>query len=459
MKSFRWTLLAVTAIACGLALTISVSAGERPEAVSPGNGSGTVIAGACPSFSWGAVAGATSYELVTYQVPEGLSAKASPSDLKELWRVTVPGSARSWTPPANRCFSHGGSYAWAVRAVVDGQPGTWSEANLFTIEKAPSAEEVRGTIAELRRYLVVSRTRRAGTRGAESKLRTRSSATPRATPTALRARMADGGIRRAAGAAERAGGLHSLKSASGTPSLGTPSLTIDSSLSLGSSSSVFKNGKVFLWDDTVGNLALGDSALASVSSYASENTAVGQDALRNTAGNAVSFVYGSFNTASGFEALYHNTTGFDNTASGWEALYRNTTGAFNTVSGYEALYFNTTGSGNIAIGTFAGYAAGYGGASDNYDIFIGNLGYASDSGVTRIGDFHQKSAFIAGIDGVNVGSSGTTVLINSSGQLGTSTSSRRFKQGIENMGDVTDKLYELRPVIFRYKQWVREAIK
>ena len=63
----------------------------------------------------------------------------------------------------------------------------------------------------------------------------------------------------------------------------------------------------------------------------------------------------STNTASGYAALYSNTTGSSNTASGYRALYSNTTGSNNTASGYEALYSNTTGSGNIA----SGYAALY----------------------------------------------------------------------------------------------------
>ena len=41
--------------------------------------------------------------------------------------------------------------------------------------------------------------------------------------------------------------------------------------------------------------------------------------------------------------------------------------------------------------------------------------------------------------------------VNSNGQLGTLTSSRRFKEDIYNMSDSTSKLYELRPVTFYYK--------
>ncbi len=63
---------------------------------------------------------------------------------------------------------------------------------------------------------------------------------------------------------------------------------------------------------------------------------------------------------------------------------------------------------------------------------------------------NQVAAYIAGIYGANIGS-GTTVFINSNGQLGTSTSSRRFKEQIRDMGDSTNALMKLRPVTFLYK--------
>jgi hypothetical protein len=48
-------------------------------------------------------------------------------------------------------------------------------------------------------------------------------------------------------------------------------------------------------------------------------------------------------------------------------------------------------------------------------------------------------------------SGGTPVFIKSDGQLGTLTSSRRFKEEIEDIGQDSRVLFELRPVRFRYK--------
>jgi hypothetical protein len=57
---------------------------------------------------------------------------------------------------------------------------------------------------------------------------------------------------------------------------------------------------------------------------------------------------------------------------------------------------------------------------------------------------------MAGISGVNVGAQ-PAVLVNSSGQLGVNTSSRRFKTDIHPIGANSDPLMKLRPVSFHYK--------
>src|SRR5205085_12330821 len=76
-------------------------------------------------------------------------------------------------------------------------------------------------------------------------------------------------------------------------------------------------------------------------------------------------------------------------------------------------------------------------------------GSATESNVTRLGNT-QTSAFIAGVYGVTV-SSGLAVFINSSGQLGTVSSSARYKDDIRDMGNQSQRLQQLRPVTFHYK--------
>jgi hypothetical protein len=63
----------------------------------------------------------------------------------------------------------------------------------------------------------------------------------------------------------------------------------------------------------------------------------------------------------------------------------------------------------------------------------------------------QSAAFIAGIYGVKTRTAGTAVFIDSSGHLGTVSSSIRYKEDVQPMAEASDRLLKLRPVQFRYK--------
>jgi len=192
-----------------------------------------------------------------------------------------------------------------------------------------------------------------------------------------------------------------------------------------------------------------------------DNTAGGSGALQfNTTGSYNSAfgaaaldanVTGNMNAASGFSALSNNTTGTNNTASGAFALEGNTTGSQNTALGQFALGANATGNNNIAVGN---QAANNVSGSNSNNIHIGSQGLANDSGAIRIGTPGAQSSFVAaGVRGITTGSNDAVpVMIDSSGQLGTVSSSRRFKADIQDMGDASSDLLRLRPVTFRYKQ-------
>ncbi len=222
------------------------------------------------------------------------------------------------------------------------------------------------------------------------------------------------------------------------------------------------------------NAAIGSSAL-SLNSTGNNNTASGYGALYsdtasgNTANGALALhanTTGSDSVAAGFLAMYLNTTGSYNTAAGYEALSANTTGSYDTAIGAEAQMSNTTGSYNTAIGQQALYSATSGDniavgryaggniTTGSYNIEIGNVGLSNDNGVIRIGDSSINGAtFIAGIRAISTGiNNAVPVLIDSNGQLGTSSSSRRFKEDINDMGDASSGLLRLRPVTFRYKK-------
>src|SRR5579884_785522 len=202
------------------------------------------------------------------------------------------------------------------------------------------------------------------------------------------------------------------------------------------------NGYFALYSNTTGgsNTVNGCQALQ-FNTTGSDNTAEGVDALQYNS-------TGYYNTANGAQALVLNTTGYQNTANGGGALFYNTTGNNNTAEGEDALLDNGTGSNNIALG----YGAGANLTSGNNNIDIGNTGIAAESSTIRIGsEGTQTATYIAGIDGAT-SLNGVTVFINANGQLGTRRSSRRFKKDIHTMNSASDKLMQLRPVTFRYKQ-------
>ncbi len=63
------------------------------------------------------------------------------------------------------------------------------------------------------------------------------------------------------------------------------------------------------------------------------------------------------------------------------------------------------------------------------------------------------SFFAAGVRGVTTGNNDAIpVVIDSNGQLGTVSSSRRFKEDIQDMGEASSGLLRLRPVSFRYQK-------
>ena len=139
----------------------------------------------------------------------------------------------------------------------------------------------------------------------------------------------------------------------------------------------------------------------------------------------------------------------DNTAVGANTLQSNTEGLGNTALGTFALENNTTGIRNTALGSSAGNNLTTG--QDNLDI--DNAGVAGESGTIRIGDgaFHSRT-FIAAMRGVTTGvGDAIPVVIDSAGQLGTMSSSRRFKKEIKTMDKASEAILGLKPVTFHYK--------
>ena len=219
--------------------------------------------------------------------------------------------------------------------------------------------------------------------------------------------------------------LFSLTTGSANTAVGWYSLFSDTG---GSFNTGVGAGTLVLNNNGEKNTAIGVAALL-LNTDGFENTGIGALALLN---NGI----GIQNTAIGGSALQNNTGGGGNTATGFLALSSNTDGDLNTAYGDQALKFNTSGSSNIALGNSAGNNV----VTADHVICIGALGEdVSDS--CYIGNIFMSAS-----------SSGSAVFVNAAGKLGTSTSSRRFKQEIQPMDKASKTLFALKPVSFRYKK-------
>jgi hypothetical protein len=194
---------------------------------------------------------------------------------------------------------------------------------------------------------------------------------------------------------------------------------------------------------------------------ASDNNAFGAFALLNndSSGNGLA----DFNNAHGPNALFSNVDGDENEAFGDDAMEENTTGSENTAMGDDSLDSNTTGSDNTAVGKEAansiidghdnvaiGHNAGIGIVHSSNIIAIGAeaAGIFADDGPT---------CFIGSIFGEPTGDTGSTtaVFIDSNNNLGTISSSRRYKHDIKPMDKASDVILALKPVTFKYNSDVK----
>jgi len=174
----------------------------------------------------------------------------------------------------------------------------------------------------------------------------------------------------------------------------------------------------------------------------------------STAGNILKagtrFVHntGTNNTFAGINSGTFTTSGTgQNVALGAVSLPVVTTGANNTALGYNTLSLVTTGSTNIAIGSSAGSTL----TTGSGNIYIGaNASAAAEASITRIGS-GQAKCFVSGIRGVTTDQpNGQAVLISSTGQMGTVSSSRKVKQNIQAMEAKSERVYDLKPRTFTY---------
>jgi hypothetical protein len=187
--------------------------------------------------------------------------------------------------------------------------------------------------------------------------------------------------------------------------------------SWGNSFSGYTAGSGFIYGGSTSSLAatpdhtiiISPTAPSSITSAATDNIAVGHNALNAVASNincvalgsaALANATGSNNIGIGYKAGNAISSGTDNIAIGVNALLSNQTGNYNVAIGNSALQ-NSTGSGNVAIGYQAlqNYGAGTGNVAIGYQALLSST---SGSNNTAMG-YQALSANVSGTDNVALG--------------------------------------------------------
>ena len=125
--------------------------GAAPIAVSPATAAGVArVESRCPTFLWGAVESAESYELLVYESTEDAVGQDSSRGRVVLLKE-FPGSVHGWVPTSGDCLERGGLYGWTVRAVFPDGASEWSDPSVFDIAATLSSAEARELLLALRR--------------------------------------------------------------------------------------------------------------------------------------------------------------------------------------------------------------------------------------------------------------------------------------------------------------------
>lgn len=205
--------------------------------------------------------------------------------------------------------------------------------------------------------------------------------------------------------------------------------------------------------DSSGNFTANILSIADVTM--SGNLILGANPSTSTSGNVFKDIntpfihnFGTSNTFLGEYAGNFTMTGSgQNTVVGAFAFGSNSAGESNTGMGYTAFPDCVSGTNNIAIGVGAAGSL----ITGNGNIYINaNASTSNESATTRIGT-SQTKCFVAGVRGrTTTNNNAVAVLVDSAGQLGTVSSSKRYKHDIKDMNDASAQIFNLRPVTFAY---------
>jgi hypothetical protein len=190
------------------------------------------------------------------------------------------------------------------------------------------------------------------------------------------------------------------------------------------------------------NIFLGTIA-ANYTLTGTNNSCVGRSSM-------AALTSGSKNSCLGDLSLQSITQGNENVSMGYASLNAVTTGSNNCSVGRQSLTQLTTGSYNSHFGQPLSITYT---SSESSNILIANSGTAAESnklriGVAGTGNGQVSKCYIAAINGVTV--TGNALLCSTAGQLGTVSSSIRYKENVEDLGGESSGIMNLRPVKFNF---------
>jgi len=244
------------------------------------------------------------------------------------------------------------------------------------------------------------------------------------------------------------------------------------------------------------NIAIGYQTLYTVNSTAADNIAIGtwNSKLLTTGGQNTSMgvnaltacTTGSRNVAIGYESSISLTTLSDNVAVGHQSCKLLTSGSYCTAVGNQALATLTSNSYCTAMGYYSLQLA-TGEKNTAYGSYSGNNTTTGDNNVfigynARNDTAARSDCIVIGTNTVNrlaldgtitIGFGGVTynhcfidgifaqycdpgtaqqIYCDFDGRIGTAPSIEAMKQNIHDMGDYSQKIHDLRPVLFNMRQ-------
>ena len=220
---------------------------------------------------------------------------------------------------------------------------------------------------------------------------------------------------------------------------------------------IYQNGSR-LFSDINYSVFLGINSGKWANNANSAAVGIGQNVMQNTDPSSVFLLVDMIGVGDNALSSYLiGENGLGNIAIGFASLASLTTGTTNTAIGRDAGFGLTNGGGNTFIGSLSGLNL----TNGDYNIYFNQLGINGESSTTRVGGPLQNRFFAAGVYGTTTGSATTAnLIVDDQGQLGTTASSRRFKEHISPLDqELISKIIALRPVRFNYRNDAERTIQ